>query len=75
MNVARFNFSHGDHETHGACLARLREAVAQRPGCHVAVMLDTKGIVYCDFLIFFFFFFFFDLYVNESTITVLSYYQ
>ena len=43
MNIARFNFSHGDHETHGACLERLREAVASRPGAQCAVMLDTKG--------------------------------
>jgi pyruvate kinase len=43
MNIARFNFSHGDHEGHAAVLARLREAVASRPGKHVAVMLDTKG--------------------------------
>jgi pyruvate kinase len=43
MNVARFNFSHGDHATHAACLERLRAAVAQRPGCFVGVMLDTKG--------------------------------
>jgi pyruvate kinase len=43
MNVARFNFSHGDYISHGACLDRLQEAVAQRPGCNVAVMLDTKG--------------------------------
>ena len=26
MNVARLNFSHGDHETHSATLDRLREA-------------------------------------------------
>ena len=26
MSVARFNFSHGDHEGHQACLDRLREA-------------------------------------------------
>jgi pyruvate kinase len=43
MNVARFNFSHGDHATHSACLTRLREAMAQRPGSHVGVLLDTKG--------------------------------
>jgi pyruvate kinase len=43
MNVARFNFSHGDHDSHFACLARLKEATTQRPGCDVAVMLDTKG--------------------------------
>jgi pyruvate kinase len=43
MNVARFNFSHGDHVAHGACLDRLRQACAQRPDVHVGVMLDTKG--------------------------------
>jgi pyruvate kinase len=43
MNVARFNFSHGDHKAHGQCLERLREAISQRPGCNVAVLLDTKG--------------------------------
>ena len=26
MNVARFNFSHGDHAGHKACLDRLRQA-------------------------------------------------
>lgn len=39
MNIARFNFSHGDQNGHNACLSRLREAVAQRPGVHVGVML------------------------------------
>ena len=39
MNVARFNFSHGDHESHFATLQRLREAEASRPGTHVAVLL------------------------------------
>ena len=43
MNVARFNFSHGDHDTHGKCLERLREAVSMKPGIQCAVMLDTKG--------------------------------
>lgn len=43
MNIARLNFSHGDHEGHGATLERLREALASRPGSHVGVMLDTKG--------------------------------
>mmetsp|Transcript_32454 Transcript_32454/g.47676 ORF Transcript_32454/g.47676 Transcript_32454/m.47676 type:complete len:540 (+) Transcript_32454:163-1782(+) len=42
MNVARFNFSHGDHEGHLACLNRLREAANNRKQ-NVAVMLDTKG--------------------------------
>ena len=43
MNVARLNFSHGDHATHGRTIARLKEALALRPGLHCAVMLDTKG--------------------------------
>lgn len=28
MSVARFNFSHGDHSGHAACLDRLRQAAA-----------------------------------------------
>eukprot|EP00560_Eucampia_antarctica_P001958 CAMPEP_0197832080 /NCGR_PEP_ID=MMETSP1437-20131217/13206_1 /TAXON_ID=49252 ORGANISM="Eucampia antarctica, Strain CCMP1452" /NCGR_SAMPLE_ID=MMETSP1437 /ASSEMBLY_ACC=CAM_ASM_001096 /LENGTH=550 /DNA_ID=CAMNT_0043435265 /DNA_START=33 /DNA_END=1685 /DNA_ORIENTATION=- len=42
MSIARFNFSHGDHEGHKACLDRLREAAENRKQ-NVAVMLDTKG--------------------------------
>eukprot|EP00409_Alexandrium_fundyense_P004637 CAMPEP_0185904402 /NCGR_PEP_ID=MMETSP0196C-20130402/3708_1 /TAXON_ID=2932 /ORGANISM="Alexandrium fundyense, Strain CCMP1719" /LENGTH=120 /DNA_ID=CAMNT_0028623701 /DNA_START=99 /DNA_END=458 /DNA_ORIENTATION=+ len=42
MNVARLNFSHGDHETHGAMVKRVREA-AKQSGKHVAILLDTKG--------------------------------
>jgi len=42
MSIARFNFSHGDHEGHKACLDRLREASANKKQ-NVAVMLDTKG--------------------------------
>jgi pyruvate kinase len=30
MNVARLNFSHGDHEGHGATLERLRKVAAQK---------------------------------------------
>ena len=43
MNVARLNFSHGDHKTHGQSLDNLREALKQRPDKTCAVMLDTKG--------------------------------
>lgn len=43
MNVARLNFSHGDHEGHGATVQRIREALKQRPGKSVAILLDTKG--------------------------------
>mmetsp|Transcript_13826 Transcript_13826/g.30029 ORF Transcript_13826/g.30029 Transcript_13826/m.30029 type:complete len:536 (-) Transcript_13826:378-1985(-) len=42
MNVARFNFSHGDHAGHKACLDRLRQA-AENMSQNVAVLLDTKG--------------------------------
>eukprot|EP00980_Cylindrotheca_fusiformis_P004156 scaffold909_cov135-Cylindrotheca_fusiformis.AAC.13 len=42
LSVARFNFSHGDHEGHKACLDRLREAASNRKK-HIAVLLDTKG--------------------------------
>jgi pyruvate kinase len=34
MSVARFNFSHGDHEGHKACLDRVRTAAANK-GAHV----------------------------------------
>ena len=42
MNVARFNFSHGNHEAHGQRMKQVRNASAaeQLP---VAIMLDTKG--------------------------------
>lgn len=42
MNVARFNFSHGDYETHAA---RFNQVVRLRTelGLPIATMLDTKG--------------------------------
>lgn len=43
MNVCRLNFSHGDHETHGRVVKNLQEALTQRPGKRVALLLDTKG--------------------------------
>lgn len=43
VDTCRLNFSHGDHETHANTLANIRAAAAQRPGRHIAVMLDTKG--------------------------------
>jgi pyruvate kinase len=42
MNIARFNFSHGDHAGHKACLDRLREA-SEKLKKPVAILLDTKG--------------------------------
>lgn len=42
LNTARFNFSHGDHAGHKACLDRLRQAM-KNTGKQVGVLLDTKG--------------------------------
>jgi pyruvate kinase len=42
MNIARFNFSHGDHEYHAAGIARVREASALEK-TPIALLLDTKG--------------------------------
>ncbi|GAB3060857.1 pyruvate kinase [Salinicoccus sesuvii] len=42
MNVARLNFSHGDHDEHRARIKNIREA-AEKAGRTVAIMLDTKG--------------------------------
>lgn len=42
MDVARFNLSHGTHESHAELISRTR-AVAQELARPVAVMLDTKG--------------------------------
>jgi pyruvate kinase len=43
MNICRLNFSHGDHEVHGATVQRIREAAKQRPDKPIAILLDTKG--------------------------------
>ena len=43
MNIARLNFSHGDHKTHAETVKRIREANKQRPEKACAIMLDTKG--------------------------------
>ena len=42
MNIARFNFSHGDHAYHEESIAMVREA-SQQTGIPVALLLDTKG--------------------------------
>ncbi|HIY20612.1 MAG TPA: pyruvate kinase [Candidatus Flavonifractor merdigallinarum] len=42
MNAARFNFSHGTHESHGAQLRKLKN-VRDEMGASVATILDTKG--------------------------------
>ena len=42
MDAARFNFSHGNHETHMVMLNKLRQA-RETVGRPVATILDTKG--------------------------------
>ena len=42
MDVARFNFSHGTHESHLAMLERVRRA-AKAAGRPIAMLLDTRG--------------------------------
>ena len=42
MNVARLNFSHGDHEEHAIRIASIRDA-AERMKKPVGILLDTKG--------------------------------
>ena len=42
MNVARFNMSHGDHETHRKMIELVR-TVANEVDQNIAIMLDTKG--------------------------------
>ena len=42
MNVARFNFSHGSHETQKANLDLVKK-VREEMGAAVATMMDTKG--------------------------------
>ena len=42
MDVARFNFSHGTHESHLEMLKRVRSA-AKEAGRPIATLLDTKG--------------------------------
>ncbi|MFJ7829118.1 pyruvate kinase [Peribacillus sp. NPDC097264] len=42
MNVARLNFSHGNHEEHAARIRNIREA-SEKTGKQVAILLDTKG--------------------------------
>ena len=45
MNVARLNFSHGDHETHKKTIDLIKK-VREELGLPIAIMLDTKGPEY-----------------------------
>lgn len=42
MNVARLNFSHGDHDEHKARIDNIRK-IAEKTNKTVAILLDTKG--------------------------------
>lgn len=42
MNVARINFSHGDHKYHAETIKMLKN-VRKRIGAPLAILLDTKG--------------------------------
>lgn len=42
MNVARLNFSHGDHDEHKARIDNIRK-IAEKTDKTVAILLDTKG--------------------------------
>ena len=42
MNVARINFSHGDHETHGKVIDRIRKVAAEEKAV-IAIMCDIQG--------------------------------
>ncbi|MBZ0303681.1 MAG: pyruvate kinase, partial [Anaerolineae bacterium] len=42
MNVARINFSHGEHETHGEVIDRIRRVAADENAV-IAIMCDLQG--------------------------------
>ena len=42
MNVARLNFSHGNHEEHAVRIATIRDAAAKLNKT-IGILLDTKG--------------------------------
>lgn len=42
MNVARLNFSHGNHEEHGSRIKNIRE-ISAKMNRYIGIMADTKG--------------------------------
>jgi pyruvate kinase len=42
MNVARINFSHGDHDTHGETIDRIRK-IADEENTVIAILCDMQG--------------------------------
>lgn len=42
MDIARLNFSHGNHEGHGEMIAKIKK-VREELGLPIAILLDTKG--------------------------------
>ena len=42
MDIARFNFSHGDHAEQKERMDALKK-IRQEEGKHIAILLDTKG--------------------------------
>jgi len=42
MDIARFNFSHGDHEEQKSRMDMLKR-IRKEEGKHIAILLDTKG--------------------------------
>ena len=52
MNVARFNFSHGDYAEHEERINKVKE-VSKKMGKTVSLMLDTKGPIVQTIFVFF----------------------
>jgi pyruvate kinase len=42
MNIARLNFSHGDHESHFQTMEKVK-AASKEAAISCAILLDTKG--------------------------------